>query len=153
MELNIANLFKKYENSSQRWILPIPVIEDGQLKLICYMNHSEDRTEQNFDAYYIYNINLLVLMNYLMETSNGQAYWKYVRSKKPRTRFLDLDDHQTNTVIKREDIAFRMRQGHTKYILNLIDKKFNEINYVFSIIDLNEAKKQENELADMGYDY
>lgn len=153
MELNIKNLFRKYENSSQRWILPIPVIEDGQLKLICYMNHSKDRTEQNFDAYYVYKINLLVLMNYLMETSNGQAYWKYVRSKQPRTKFLDLDDSQKETVITRKEIDFRMRQGHTKYILDLINKKFNEINYVFSIINLNEAEKQENELADMGYDY
>ena len=151
MELTIENLIKKYQNSSQKWILPIPVIQDGQLKLICYMNRNEDGAME-FNAQYIYNINLLVLLNYMMETSNGQAYWKYVRGKEPRTSFLELDSEK-HTYVSEQDVYEVMRKGQTKYILNLINKKFNEINYVFSIIALNEAKEQEDELANMGYDY
>ena len=152
MELTIENLIKKYQNSSQKWILPIPVIQDGRLKLFCFMNHKKDG-KMRFDAYYTYDINLLVLLNYMMETSNGQAYWKYVRCKEPRTSFLGLADSQTDIHITEQTINKIMRKGQTKYILDLINRKFNEINYVFSIIALNEANKQEDELADLGYDY
>lgn len=157
MELTIENLFNRYENSRQRWILPIPVLEDGQLKIICFMNHNkEDRTCDTFDSYYTYATELIVLHNFLLEKSCGSAYWKYVRCKEPRTDFLGLTDSQRDIIITREAINQIMIKGHTKYILELINKKFDDINHTFTTEpkkDDDDIKNDEQMLKDMGYDY
>lgn len=155
MELTIENLFNRYENSRQRWILPIPIIENGQLKIICFMNHNkEDKTCETFDAYYTYATELIVLHNFLLETSCGSAYWKYVRCKEPRTDFLGLTDSKRNITITRDDIQKIMKKGNTEYILENINKKFNDIGHTFTTHRKNDDEDDDEiKIEDMGYDY
>ena len=42
--LNIDNIFIKYMNSSEKWILAIPVVENGQIKLRCFMTGRKELT-------------------------------------------------------------------------------------------------------------
>ena len=42
MELNYNNIVKRFRQSSEQWIMPIPIIEDGELKVICFMNHDKE---------------------------------------------------------------------------------------------------------------
>lgn len=137
MELNYNNIVKRFRQSSEQWIMPIPIIEDGELKVICFMNHDKENRVSDeepiwFDSYYTYKTDLLVLHNFLLEESCGKAYWKYIRSKEPRTRFLGLDDYVRDTYITEKDIYNMMASGRTDYIFELIDKKFNDIEHQFT---------------------
>lgn len=152
MELTIDAIFERYENSRQRWILPIPILEDGQLKIVCFMNHNEDRDCQTFDAYYSYATELIVLHNFLLEKSCGSAYWKYVRCKEPRTQFLGLLDHKKDITITREEIEQAMEKGHTADILDNINKKFKDIGHDFTTHRYNDDE-DDNPLKELGYNH
>jgi len=153
-ELSIEKIFERYEKSRERWILPIPVKEDGQLKLICFMNHDKSGESPYFDAYYIYDIKLIVLHNFLMEESCGSAYWKYIRCKEPRNKFGELLDSKRNIVINRQSIDRIIEQGETEDIIKTINKKFNDIGHTFTTHRYDDDE-DDNEilLEDMGYDY
>lgn len=161
MKLNYDAIVKRFRQSSEQWIMPIPVIEDGKLKVFCFMNHDkENRIADDkpiwFDSYYSYQVSLLVLHNFLMEKSCGQAYWKYVRSKKPRTSFLGLDDYKRNNYFSESSIKQIMMKGRSDYIFDLINDKFDDIDYDFtteSKTDDDDLQKEIDELKDMGYDY
>lgn len=157
MTLNYKTIVERFRNSSEQWIMPIPVYKDGELVLFCFMRHDkENRIKDNdpiyFDSYYSYKINLLVLHNFLMEVSCGQAYWKYVRCKEPRKSFGELDDCKRNTFFSEKSIQELMQQGRTNYIFDLINKKFNDINHNFTTHSKDDDI-DESELKDMGYDY
>ena len=158
MELNYNNRVKRFRNSSEQWIMPIPIVEDGELKIICFMNHDkENRVADNepiwFDAYYTYKTSLLVLHNFLLEESCGKAYWKYVRCKEPRTSFLGLNDFKKNTYITEKSIQNIMIKGRTNYIFELIDKKFDNIEHKFTTHPFRDDDMDEIDPSEMGYDY
>ena len=160
MHLNYKSIVKRFRNSSEQWIMPIPVYKNGELVLFCFMRHDkENRIKDDepihFDSYYSYKVSLLVLHNFLLEKSCGQAYWKYVRCKEPRTMFGELDDFKRDSYFSEKTIKELMKQGRSDYIFDLINKKFNDIDHDFTTDpkDDDEAIKQAKELEDMGYDY
>ena len=158
MELNYSNIVERFRKSSQQWIMPIPVIQDGKLVVFCFMRHDkENRIADDepiyFDSYYAYRTSLLVLHNFLLETSCGQAYWKYVRCKEPRTDFKGLIDKQTNSYFDEKFIKNLMINNKTEYVFNNINEKFKDINHDFTTHSKDDdIEKEFNELKDMGYD-
>lgn len=159
MKLNYNNIVKRFRNSSEQWIMPIPVMKDGKLVIFCFMRHDKnnriaDDEPIHFDSYYAYRTSLLVLHNFLLEESCGQAYWKYVRCKEPRTRFGKLDDHQDGYFTEKS-IKELMINGRSDYIFDLINRKFDDINHDFTTHPKkdNDLQKEIDELKDMGYNY
>ena len=153
-EVNYENIEKRFRNSSQQWIMPIPVLEDGELKIMCFMNHDKehriaDDEPISFDSYYTYRVSLLVLHNFLLEKSCGKAYWKYVRCKEPRTSFDGLDNFKRDMHITQSSINQIMKTGKTESIFKMIEKKFNDINHQFT----TDKDDGNDDLMDMGYDY
>ena len=62
MTLNYDSVVERFRNSSEQWIMPIPVIKDGKLIIFCFMNHDKTNRIQDdepiwFDSYYSYQIN------------------------------------------------------------------------------------------------
>ena len=157
MTLNYDSVVERFRNSSEQWIMPIPVIEDGELKVFCFMNHDKEHRIKDdepiwFDAYYSYKVSLLVLHNFLLEESCGRAYWKYVRCKEPRISFLGFDTSKTNTFFSEKSIQNIMANGRTNYIFELINKKFNDIDHEFTTHPSMD-KNDDIDINDMGYDY
>ena len=62
--LNIDNIFIKYMNSSEKWILAIPVVEKGQLKLRCFMTGRKELTG-TFQNCYTYDVSFNLLTNHM----------------------------------------------------------------------------------------
>ena len=158
MQLNYNTIVERFRKSSQQWIMPIPVIKDGELIIFCFMNHDkENRIKDNepiwFDSYYSYKISLLVLHNFLLETSCGQAYWKYVRCKEPRKSFGKLDDYKRNSYFSEKSIKELMMQGRSDYIFDLINRKFDDIDHDFTTHSKDDDIEKIDDLKDMGYDY
>ena len=107
-----------------------------------------------FDSYYAYKTSLLVLHNFLLEESCGQAYWKYVRCKEPRTKFGELDDFQRNAYFDEKYIKKLMLKYRSQCVFEKINKKFNDINHDFTTHPKrDDVEKEIDDLKDMGYDY
>ena len=156
MPVNYEQIVKRFRKSSQQWIMPIPILENGALKIMCLMRHDkENRIKDNepihFDAYYTYKVSLLVLHNFLLEKSCGKAYWKYVRCKEPRTDFLGLDDSKKDIYISEQVIKEIMLKGRSQYIFELINKKFDDIDHDFTTD--KEDDDTIDDIKNMGYNY
>ena len=159
MQLNYNTIVERFRKSSQQWIMPIPVIKDGELIIFCFMNHDkENRIKDDepiwFDSYYSYKVSLLVLHNFLLEESCGKAYWKYVRSKEERKSFDELDDSKRNSYFSEKSIKELMKKGRSDYIFDLINRKFDDIDHDFTTHPFKDDDNNIKEnLKDMGYDY
>ena len=156
MPVNYRTIVERFRKSSQQWIMPIPILENGELKIMCLMKHDKktritDDKPIYFDAYYTYKVSLLVLHNFLLEKSCGKAYWKYVRCKEPRTDFLGLDDSKKDIYINEQAIKEIMLKGRTEYIFELINKKFDDIDHDFTTD--KEDDDIIDDIKDMGYNY
>ena len=160
-------IIDKYKNSTDHWILPIPVFDNGELKIRCFMSRKKIG---HFTDIYTYNIDksrhLLVL--FYKEKSYGQAYHKFLRLIKHRDTFILENDHEKG-FFTMEDVKNTMFIGQTAYICSMIQRKIDNSDDSFNFdwsdkIKESERKtvaqlrreaieQEEKELLDMGYDY
>lgn len=156
-------LIDKYRNSIDHWILPIPVFDNGVLKLRCLMSRKEIG---KFTDIYTYNINECrdVLLDFFTEKSYGQAYHKFIRLLKDRDDFIIETDHEKG-FFTMQDVTNIMFIGKTAYICDIIQKRIdkNDDDFDFdwkgikeserkTVHQLYREKEQQIPVEDMGYD-
>lgn len=161
--LNIDNIFIKYMNSSEKWILAIPVVEKGQIKLRCFMTGRKELTG-TFQNCYTYNVSFALLTDFYSYKSHGQAYNELIKNKKARTGFFNEPDH-VKGFWNMSDIKETIINGKTALVCEAINHLMNLTNRTFVLEAITEAEKQarkdeqqrlaqlEAELLNMGYDY
>lgn len=161
--LNIDNIFVKYHNSSEKWILPIPVIEQGQIKLRCYMTR-KNGLKGVFNDVYTYNVSLNTLSDFFSYKSHGQAYNELIKFKKARTGFIGEPDH-IKGIFMMSDVLETVKQGRSKLVLEAVEHIMNLQQRTFTIEAITEIEKEqrkqekiqlqklENEIMKLGYDY
>ena len=158
--LNIDNLFIKYINSSEKWILPIPVLEDGQMKLRCFMTRRSALTG-TFQSIYTYNVDFRFLSDFFSYRSNGQAYNQMVKFKKHRVGFLDEPSKIVGDFTM-QDVRDTVINGRTVYVLEILNQFMALHNKHFTLEAISEVERKQskaeyedikNQLANLGYDY
>lgn len=157
--LNIDNIFIKYVNSSEKWILAIPVVEKGQLKLRCFMTGRNELTG-TFQNCYTYNVSFNLLTDFFSYKSHGQAYNELIKYKKTRTGFFGEADH-VKGLWNMSDIKETIINGKTALVCEAINHLMNLTNRTFVLEAITEAEKDEQQklaqleaqLLDMGYNY
>ena len=161
--LNIDNIFIKYMNSSEKWILAIPVIENGQLKLRCFMTGRKELTG-TFQNCYTYNVSFNLLTDFYSYKSHGQAYNELIKYKKTRTGFFSEPDH-VKGFWTMSDIKNTIINGRTKIVCEAINHLMTLTNRTFVLEAITESEKLqrqkekeelaqlEKELMEMGYNY
>jgi len=158
--LNVDNLFIKYINSSEKWLLPIPVLEDGQMKLRCFMTRRKALVG-TFQSIYTYDVDFRFLSDFFSYKSNGQAYNQMIRCKKHRVGFLDEPSKVTGEFTIK-DVKNTVLNGRTVYVLEILNQFMNLHNKHFTLEAISEMEKRQNkaeynkiklELANLGYDY
>ena len=157
-------LIDKYNNSIDHWIIPIPVFDNGELKLRCFMSRKQKGV---FTDIYTYNINKCrnVLLDFFTEKSYGQAYHKFIRLLKDRDDFVLESDHEQG-FFTMEDIKNTMFIGQTAYICSIIQRQIDNDDNDFefdwkgikkserkTVAQLYQEKESEIPIEDMGYDY
>ena len=160
---NIDNIFIKYVNSSEKWILAIPVIEAGQIKLRCFMTDKKELTG-TFQNCYTYNVSFALLTDFYSYKSHGQAYNELIKNKKARTGFFGEADH-VKGLWTMSDIKETIINGKTALVCEAINHLMSLSNRSFTLEAITNAEKEarkiekeklaqlEAELLDMGYDY
>lgn len=161
--ITIDNIFVKYANSSEKWLLALPVVENGQLKLRCYMTRRNELTGV-FNNCYTYNVDLNTLANFFSYKSNGQAYNELIKYKKTRTGFVEESDH-IKGVFMMSDVLESAKLGRTALIIEAINTLMSIQHRVFTVEAITETEKAqrqsdkielqklENEIMKLGYDY
>lgn len=161
--ITVDKIFVKYANSSEKWILPLPIVENGQLKLKCFMTDRKALTG-TFTRFYTYLVDFQTLYDFFSYKSHGQAYNELIKYKKVRTGFLEESDKEEGLFFM-SDVIQNANDGRTKFVLENITKAMNIKGRVFTmeaITELEKAKRKqeakelkelEKELLDMGYDY
>lgn len=161
--LNIDNIFIKYHNSSEKWLLPLPVVENGQLKLRCYMTR-KNALKGVFNDCYTYNVDLNTLSDFFSYKSHGQAYNELIKYKKARTGFVEESDH-IKGIFMMSDVLESAKLGRTVLVIEAINTLMSIQHRVFTIEAITETEKAqresdkielqklENELMNLGYDY
>lgn len=161
--ITIDNIFVKYANSSEKWLLALPVAENGQLKLRCYMTRRNELTGV-FNDCYTYNVDLNTLADFFSYKSHGQAYNELIKFKKARTGFIEESDH-IKGVFMMSDILETVKQGRSKLVLEAVEHIMNLQQRTFTIEAITEIEKEqrkqeqiqlkklENELMNLGYNY
>lgn len=160
---NIDNIFIKYVNSSEKWILAIPVVEKGQLKLRCFMTDRNELTG-TFQNCYTYNVSFNLLTDFFSYKSHGQAYNELIKYKKTRTGFFGEADH-VKGLWNMSDIKETIINGKTALVCEAINHLMSLSNRSFTLEAITEAEKEarkkekqelaqlEAQLLDMGYNY
>lgn len=161
--LSIDNIFVKYHNSSEKWLLPLPVVENGQLKLRCYMTR-KNSLKGIFNDCYTYNVDLNTLSDFFSYKSHGQAYNELIKFKKARTGFVKESDH-IKGVFMMSDILESAKSGRTALVIEAINTLMSIQHRVFTIEAITETEKAqresdkiqlqklEDELMNLGYNY
>lgn len=161
--LNIDNIFIKYHNSSEKWILPLPVVEQGQIKLRCYMTR-KNGLKGIFNDCYTYNVDLNTLADFFSYKSNGQAYNELIKFKKARTGFVEESDH-IKGIFMISDVLESAKAGRTALVIEAINTLMSIQHRVFTIEAITETEKAqrqsdkiqlqklEDELMNLGYNY
>ena len=164
MKFQPSFLIDKYNNSIDNWIIPIPVFDNGELKLRCFMSRKQKGV---FTDIYTYNIDKYrnVLLDFFTEKSYGQAYHKFIRLLKDRDDFVLESDHEKG-FFTMEDIKNTMFIGKTAYICSIIQRQIDNDDNDFefdwkgikeserkTVAELYREKKSEIPIEDMGYDY
>lgn len=157
-------LIDKYNNSIDHWIIPVPVFDNGELKLRCFMSRKQKGV---FTDIYTYNIDKHrnVLLDFFTEKSYGQAYHKFIRLLKDRDDFVLESDHEKG-FFTMEDIKNTMFIGQTAYICSIIQRQIDNDDNDFefdwkgikeserkTVAQLYQEKESEIPIEDMGYDY
>ena len=161
--LNVDNIFVKYANSSEKWLLALPVVENGQLKLRCYMTRKNELTGV-FNNCYTYNVDLNTLADFFSYKSHGQAYNELIKYKKARTGFVEESDH-IKGVFMMSDVLKSAKLGRTALVIEAINTLMSIQHRVFTIEAITETEKAqrqsdkiqlqklEDELMNLGYNY
>lgn len=161
--LNIDNIFIKYMNSSEKWILAIPVVENGQIKLRCFMTSRKELTG-TFQNCYTYNVSFSALIDFFSYKSHGQAYNELIKCQKTRTGFFGEPDH-IKGLWTMNDIKETIINGKSNIVCEAINHLMNLTNRTFVLEAITEAEKEqrkaekeelarlEAELMQMGYNY
>ena len=161
--LSIDNIFVKYHNSSEKWLLPLPVVENGQLKLRCYMTR-KNSLKGIFNDCYTYNVDLNTLANFFSYKSHGQAYNELIKFKKARTGFVEESEHMKG-IFMMSDVLESAKAGRTALVIEAINTLMSIQHRVFTIEAITEAEKLqresdktelqrlEDEIMSLGYDY
>lgn len=157
-------LIDKYNNSIDHWIIPVPVFDNGELKLRCFMSRKQKGV---FTDIYTYNIDKCrnVLLDFFTEKSYGQAYHKFIRLLKDRDDFVLESDHEKG-FFTMEDIKNTMFIGQTAYICSIIQRQIDNDDNDFefdwkgikeserkTVAQLYQEKESEIPIEDMGYNY
>lgn len=164
MKFQPSFLIDKYNNSIDNWILPIPVFDNGVLKLRCFMSRKQKGV---FTDIYTYNIDKYrnILLDFFTEKSYGQAYHKFIRLLKDRDDFVLESDHEKG-FFTMEDIKNTMFIGKTAYICSIIQRQIDndDNNFEFdwkgikeserkTVAELYREKESEIPIENMGYNY
>ena len=164
MKFQPSFLVDKYNNSIDNWILPVPVFDNGVLKLRCFMSRKQKGV---FTDIYTYNIDKYrnILLDFFTEKSYGQAYHKFIRLLKDRDDFVLESDHEKG-FFTMEDIKNTMFIGKTAYICSIIQRQIDndDNNFEFdwkgikeserkTVAELYREKESEIPIADIGYNY
>lgn len=161
--LNINNIFIKYHNSSEKWLLPLPVVENGQLKLRCYMTR-KNSLKGIFNDCYTYNVDLNTLSDFFSYKSHGQAYNELIKFKKARTGFIEESDH-IKGVFMMSDVLESAKSGRTTLVIEAINTLMSIQHRVFTVEAITETEKAqrkedkiqlqklEDEILNLGYNY
>ena len=164
MKFQPSFLVDKYNNSIDNWILPVPVFDNGVLKLRCFMSRKQKGV---FTDIYTYNIDKHrnILLDFFTEKSYGQAYHKFVRLLKDRDDFVLESDHEKG-FFTMEDIKNTMFIGKTAYICSIIQRQIDndDNNFEFdwkgikeserkTVAELYREKESKIPIEDMGYNY
>lgn len=144
MELNVENIFIKYMNSSKKWLLAIPVVENGQLKLRCFMTKNKELTG-TFQNCYTYNVTLKALNDFYSYKSQGQAYNELIKNKKARTGFFNQADH-VQGFWTMSDIKNTIITGRTVLVCEAINHSMNLSNNNFTLEPITENDKKARKL-------
>lgn len=161
--LSIDNIFVKYHNSSEKWLLPLPVVEKGQLKLRCYMTR-KNSLKGIFNDCYTYNVDLNTLSDFFSYKSHGQAYNELIKFKKARTGFVEESDH-IKGVFMMSDVLESAKTGRTVLVIEAINTLMSIQHRAFIIEAITETEKAqrkedkiqlqnlEDEILNLGYGY
>lgn len=135
--VTIKNLFDKYENSS-KWLLICPVLENGQVKLRCFMSKTNNGVFQNC---YTYKANLEILLKFVQSNSFGQAYNGLIKYRQQRIGFQDKPNKETKE-FKKQDIIECMIKGRTKMLLDVITLLQSRHGIITNMEQLVEHKRK-----------
>lgn len=157
--LKLNDLGLKYMNSSEKWIYALPILEEGQLKLRCYMRSRNDLIGV-FSRVYTYFVNFNTLIELFNSKSIGQAYNRFVKYKAQRTSFFEQESKETG-YFTFDDIKNDAIKGRTSFVLEITNylMKLNCYNFTYEAItekekeDILEIQKQQKEILNLGYDY
>ena len=161
--LSMDTIFVKYANSSEKWILPLPVVEKGQVKLRCYMTDKKEMTGI-FNNCYTYNVDFNTLADFFSYKSHGQAYNELIKHKKRRTGFVGEANH-IKGIFMMSDVLESAKNGRTSVVMEAINTLMSIQHRVFTMEAITKMEKEkrkkeklhieklEKELLDMGYDY
>ena len=138
--LNIDNIFIKYINSSEKWILAIPVIEAGQIKLRCFMTGRNELTG-TFQNCYTYNVSFNLLTDFFSYKSHGQAYNELIKYKKTRTGFFGEASH-TKGNWTMSDIRDTILNGRSALVCEAINKLMSLHNRSFTLEAITKSEKE-----------
>lgn len=155
----INDLTLKYVNSSEKWIYALPILEDGQLKVRCYMRSRNDLIGV-FTRVYTYYTNFNTLIELLSSRSIGQGYNKLIKNREQRTSFFEQKSKETG-YFTFDDIKNDAIKGKTSFVLEIVSYLMRMNNYKFTYhpitekekAEILELEKQEQELLNLGYDY
>ena len=161
--ITIDNIFVKYANSSEKWLLALPVVENGQLKLRCYMTRRNGLIGM-FNDCYTYNVDLNTLSDFFSYKSHGQAYNELIKYKKARTGFVEESDH-IKGVFMMSDVLESAKTGRTALVIEAINTLMSIQHRVFTVEAITETEKAQrqsdniqlqtlaDELMNLGYNY
>ena len=113
--ISVDKIFVKYVNSSEKWILPLPILENGQLKLKCFMTDKKALTG-TFTRYYTYLVDFQTLYDFFSYKSHGQAYNELIKFKKTRTGFLKESDNAKGLFLM-SDVIANAKEGRSNFVL------------------------------------
>lgn len=139
--INPSSICTKFEKSIDGWILPFPVMENGEYKIRMYMNRAEDN-RLAFNEVYTYIVpNFETLVRFFMFQSFGQAYHGLFRLMQDRTSFFGEEDHKEGFFLIEKAIKDGFL-GSTAMICSQIQETFDKIGFEFSLEPITEKDRK-----------
>ena len=130
-----------------------PILENGQVKLKCFMGKKENPL-YIFGYTYTYEINLNILLKFLQANSYGQAYNGLIKYRQDRVGF-DNTPNKEKGLFTKKDVLHTMVQGKTKLLLDITTLLQGRHQLVTNMEQLTERKrkKQLEREFDVFYNY
>ena len=139
--INPSSICTKFENSIDGWILPFPVMENGQYKIRMFMNRAEDG-KLAFNDVYTYNVpSLEYLIKFFMFPSFGQAYHGLFRMIQDRNNFFNESNHEQGYFLIEKALKSGFL-GQTAMICGQIQKHFDKIGFEFNLEPISKKDRK-----------